>query len=288
MKNKLELICPHCGIVFYRYKSTLKPNQLLVYCCKDHYIKHSQKMGKFLGENNNNYGNRWSEEQRQKSSDMMKLKVNDDFRWKMGAARRGKKFILSDSHKANIRKNNQTRNYQHSAKSKLLIGKKSSEKFTPEYKQKQRNKLELNGRWIPLKEKTDYQIYCKQSQWVGKMWDKISDLEQVKKLQQLGVFDARMNPKGVIRDHCLGRRIGFNLGIFPEILRHPCNCQIITHSENVSKGFHQEQGITPTDLFARIKAHVGDWKEQSVVLNLIERYNIGERWNNPYKEINNE
>ena len=38
-----------------------------------------------------------------------------------------------------------------------------------------------------------------------------------------------------VRDHIFGRKNGFVLGVFPEIIRHPANCQIITHSDNIKK-----------------------------------------------------
>ena len=44
------------------------------------------------GENNPNFGNTWTREQKQKQSKLIKSKVDNDYREKAGSANRGKKF----------------------------------------------------------------------------------------------------------------------------------------------------------------------------------------------------
>jgi len=61
------------------------------------------------------------------------------------------------------------------------------------------------------------------------------------------------NPKGVSRDHLFSVYDGFKIGIPPEILRHPANCQLIPHSENQKK--HRHSSITLSELLDRIKQY---------------------------------
>lgn len=86
------------------------------------------------------------------------------------------------------------------------------------------------------------------------------------------------------------RKSGFINGVFPELLRHPCNCQIITHFNNVSKAqtkvnnrYTDNDSHTLQELFSKILNYSGEWKEQQLCLHLIEKYNNGERWVDPYK-----
>jgi hypothetical protein len=71
--------------------------------------------------------------------------------------------------------------------------------------------------------------------------------------------------------------------VFPEILRHPCNCQLLTHAENLSKKDYRyidKDAQSLDDLFTKIEGYSNDWVEQSVVLLLIQKYKNGERWIN--------
>jgi len=171
---------------------------------------------------------------------------------------------------------------EHSDESKKKIGKKSSEKFTEEYKIAFRKKMEDSGRWLPLEEKEDCQIYFKEASWIDKMFDLVEDGREL--LKEFGVFHNTKNIEGVVRDHKYGRVSGFKNKIFPEILRHPANCQIILHSKNVSKGqLNRGRGridssISLEKLFEEIKNYQKQWKEQKLVLELIKRYENGERW----------
>lgn len=85
------------------------------------------------------------------------------------------------------------------------------------------------------------------------MFDKIEDPNQMKLLEEIGVKSST-NKNGVVRDHIYGRKNGFHNKVFPEILRHPCNCQVITHGENVSKG-HRNKNLE--ELFRKIKLYDG-------------------------------
>ena len=75
-----------------------------------------------------------------------------------------------------------------------------------------------------------------------------------------------------------GRKSGFDKKVFPEILRHPGNCQLITHSNNIKKSkSNNDCVITLENLFERILLW-GDYEEQELCLSLIEKYKNGERY----------
>lgn len=235
-----------------------------------------------IGDKNPNFGGKgWTEEKRQKQREQTLNRLTIEMRFKIGSANRGKKFSKERIHAMHVNRSKESYSHKHSEESKILISKKSKEKFTKDYKIKQRKIMEERGYWIPLKDKNDYEIYFKQADWIEKMFDKILDTKQIKLLSSLGIFNAKNNPKGVVRDHKLSRKTGFNKKIFPELLRHPCNCQILTHSENVKKKktrYIDNDHLTIEELFKDICSFKGEWKEQKNCLQLIEDYNNGLRW----------
>jgi hypothetical protein len=97
-----------------------------------------------------------------------------------------------------------------------------------------------------------------------------------KLLAELGVFDPKRNPHGVVRDHQYCRIDGFKNRVFPELLRHPVNCQLISMAANSSK--KGKSSFALGELFARIKNYRCRWKEQDLCLSLVKRYQRGERW----------
>jgi hypothetical protein len=168
-----------------------------------------------------------------------------------GIANRGKKFSeevikrISEGHKG-------LKLRPHTEEEKRRISISSSKKFTPEYNAKFRKTMEQLGYWIPLEIKEDYAFYGILSNWIAKMFDTCVDTSQIELIKTHGVFHQYKNTKGVVRDHKLNRRTGFELQIFPEILRHPCNCNIITHANNVAKSFSStipKDSINIEDLF---------------------------------------
>lgn len=79
------------------------------------------------------------------------------------------------------------------------------------------------------------------------------------------------------------------MSIYFTILRHPCNCQILTHSENIKKKKYQyidKNDLTLDELFNRIISYKKEWYEQELVLRLIEDYKNGKRWFNKYRKEN--
>ena len=105
------------------------------------------------------------------------------------------------------------------------------------------------------------------------MWDLVDDTTL---LESNGIFNSFTNINGCVRDHRVSRFTGFKEGVFPEILRHPANCQLITHSHNSSK--REKSSLSITALFEKIKQHNKSWIEQDFVIDLITRYETGERF----------
>jgi hypothetical protein len=60
------------------------------------------------------------------------------------------------------------------------------------------------------------------------------------------------NLNGVSKDHMISVRTGFDLGIDPEIIKHPANCKIMLHRQNQSK--REKSSITLEELLERIRS----------------------------------
>lgn len=248
------------------------------YECKGLYQKRH-----FSGKNNPNFGKKWDKKKRKMQSDLIKSKIDDEYRLKVGSANRGKTFSKERIERMHGHRGPETYGVSgkgHSEETKQIIRKKSKEKFTDEYKQKHRNTMEASGHWIPLNEKTDYEIYFVECDWIHKMFDIIEN--GIEMIEEHGIFNNKSNTKGIVRDHIVGRKYGYKYGIFPEIMRHPANCRIIKHNENVSKGQRgkgrPDADISIEELFDRIINFDGYWFEQDKCLDKIEEYKNGNRW----------
>lgn len=225
------------------------------------------------GENNPNFGNSWSDEQRIKQGELIKSKVTDEYREKAGRANRGVKFDSNRIQKMHGHRDRSSYSRPHTESAKEKIGIKSREKFTDEYKCRVRELLVKNGKAVPDSKKDDFVIYKSHAEWVHRMWDLIDDQSL---LESVGIFNSYTNLNGCERDHKFSRMSGFSEGVFPEILRHPANCQLLTHSANSSK--REKSSITKEELFSAIRCYNKKWKEQELVLDLIVRYESGERF----------
>ena len=60
------------------------------------------------------------------------------------------------------------------------------------------------------------------------------------------------NLNGVSKDHMVSVRSGFDLGIDPEVIKHPANCKIMLHKQNQSK--REKSSITIEELLERIRS----------------------------------
>ncbi len=72
-------------------------------------------------------------------------------------------------------------------------------------------------------------------------------------IEQFGWYspsNKRNNIGGVSRDHMLSIKDGYLLGVPPDIMSHPANCQLMVHSMNISK--NKKSSITYNGLLQRI------------------------------------
>lgn len=171
---------------------------------------------------------------------------------------------------------------KHTEKNLQIISKRSREKWTNDFKENFLQTMISRGHWIDPCTKSDYEIYFTESDWIESMFN-IPDLEGISFLKEYKIFHNKTNTRGCIRDHKFSRKSGFEQKVFPEILRHPCNCRIILHGENVKKrnndiGFGLDNIISLETLFYNIKQYNGAWKENNLCLDLIQKYERGERW----------
>jgi len=265
--------CDWCGAPIKKSPSHVGSTN---FCTSGHHrlwMKKNQK-----GVNNPNYGKKWGRKQREAQSTRVREKMRDpQVRFACGA-NRGKVFS-TQTRKRMSRGHLGKPGPSHTLAAKRVIGFKSRAKWTPDFKRQFRKTMEKLGHWIPLEQKSTWEIYFMQTEWVERMFDRVTP-EEKQLLKRLGVF-SKKNTKGVVRDHAFSRKSGFELKVFPELLRHPANCRIITHAQNISQAQNKRYNddvITLSELFHRIREYGNDWVEQVYCLQLIRLYKNGLRW----------
>lgn len=274
---KITLICPICNNNFEAYASSKRKT-----CSKSCYATHLSVT--MVGKNNPNFGGHgWTDEKKKRQSEITKSRLTSDMRYKIGSANRGKKLSEFTCEKmSNFWKKWHSENERViSEKTREKIGEASKKKFTEEYKEKMRSLFEERGYWVPLSEKSDKELYYKESNWISRMFDTVDDPTQLSLLQDHGVFNCYSNKIGVVRDHVYSRRSGLEEGVFPELLRHPANCELMLNTNNVRKKrgrYNDADNQTKEELFDKIVNYQKPWKEQDLCLQLIERYYNGQRW----------
>lgn len=290
-----KINCDCCQIQFdKRLNVDVSKNSKANYCsleCKNKHCKSYwtderkiKQSGQNSGENNPNYGNKWSNEQRELQREkLIEIMRDSERRFKSGNANRGKKFDQDRIDRMHKNRTKESYSHLHNEETKKKIGELSKERMAnTEYKLKFRKTMEDNGYWIKLSDKPLIDIYKNLSNWNRRMFDSIEDENQLELLKTLGVFNCRTNKKGIVRDHIFSRLDGFEQGVFPEILRHPANCQVLTHSDNCAKKasrYRDRSDITLEQLFERIESYTREWHEQAIVLDRIKNYKEGVRWN---------
>lgn len=281
MSKKFSKCCEICENKFDVYPSGAGRK----YCSKE--CRSKGRSINCSGENNPNYGNRWSDEKRLNFSEYQKsisseISERTRLSW-VGADERRENTskLMSELGKERIGEKNTFYGKKHSNETLCTIAKKSSAKFTEDFKIKFRETMEELGRWRKREDIDDYEIYYIEANWIEKMFDKIEDVNQLKLLNEYGVY-SNINKQGVVRDHIYGRTSGFTNGVYPEILRHPANCQLLHMRDNVSKGQRGsnrlDTDISLIELFEKIKCYNGNWDEHDKVKILIDKYEKGDRW----------
>jgi len=117
-----------------------------------------------------------------------------------------------------------------------------------------RKTMESKGKWKIFKNMDDYELYFKRSSFKFGFNFPMSKKEKYL-LETKGIFSAKHNSRGVVRDHLLSRRYGFENNIPVWIISHPANCEIILHSENVRRSFTNDNQITLEELLEKISQY---------------------------------
>ena len=270
----MENSCLRCGKKFKVYKSTSGTK----YCSKECYYAHSKETERFKGKNNSNYGVKWGEERRKNCSVGRKLvwdKNENGYRDKV--SRKGKSVSAQGRKNISIAQQNRIIRPKLTEEQKIQIGIRSKEKWTIEFKKNHRQIKEKLGLVIPLDKLSDYKFYFKLSDWNSKMFDIITKEEEISLLKAYGVFSSLKNPNGVVRDHKYSRLNGLENEVFPELLRHPVNCEIVQHRTNVSK--KSKNSISLEKLINDIINYELPWHEQDKCIELIHKFNNNIKYN---------
>jgi len=291
--KKSKYVCTNCNKIKHKLKCVKCNKEYSV--TAHYYIKvdahtHMCKQCKLCGVGNPNYGKNWSHDMRNVQSDLIKSKVDEKYRLDCAKGMKGKSISLDTILKR--KKTNEEKALigytrpKHSECTKKIIGIKSKEKFTNEYFISQRKRNEENGAWIPLSVKNDYALYKELANWKS---DVITENLIGIHLLKLYQFKSKTNngANSLVRDHMYGRKAAFENGVFPELIRHPANCQLITHSDNIKKSkSNNDCIISLDDLFERISNWDAIYYEQSICLELINKYKNGLRYSKENYIIN--
>ena len=164
-KPAVEIHCAQCGRKYLRFPSLVREKNFCNIACRSAWLKEH-----FQGNNNPNFGKRWSEEKRAEQSVIVRSSMKDPVvLHKVGSARRGKTFTFSDKHKKNMSKAKLGVHFSETHRKN--IGKASKAKFTKDFKNKLRKTMEDRGHWLPEKSKSPYSVYFKEADWDLPMWD---------------------------------------------------------------------------------------------------------------------
>lgn len=285
LSKKSKILCGEC----YNKKHTIVCTNCNRSCnfTPHHFLKldvlsFKCKKCKLNGEGNPNFGKKWSESKKIKQSILIKSKVDENYRLSCSKGMKGKQ--VSEETKK-MKNETMLKTYGklslsngHNELTKKKIGLKSKEKFTKEYNKKIRKLNEEKGFWIPLNKKNDYKFYRELSNWKSlKINENIVGYE---KLKLYNFYDKNnRNKDSLVRDHMYGRKNGFNMGVYPELIRHPANCQLISHSENIKKSKKDNDSvITLDELFDKIINWSDFYEEQENCIIFVEEYKKGLRY----------
>ena len=280
--------CDNCGNEVYKSPCHVKRNKYH-YCSQECRI--AGMKGKGVGKDNPNFGKKWRDDRKARQSEIIKSKVDEEYRLNCAKGMTG--VTVSEETKKK-RKETLLERYGRlsnttklSEETKYIIGKKSSEKFTEEFKARQYETMVERGIWVPRESKNPYHFYRSLANWNCNVLD--YDVIGSDLFYEFGFFHIKTNTKGMVRDHRFSRLNGFKNLVFPEILRHPFNCEFIQHGDNARKHHSKKinsDSITMNELFEGIKTYEKEYKEQSICLEKIKQYENGLRYDaNDYLKI---
>ncbi len=285
--------CDGCRKRFY-VKSNSRLDKPLHFCSRVCYgdWQHIHK----TGENNSNFGKKWKDDpekiplieaQRERALSLLTPERRAIIGNQHRGAKRSQETIEKQKKTATTNGSNLPGRYSHTEEDKIRIGKISAAKFSdPDYQKRLPAILAKaiatkakNGTGVSYEEMPDFRIYQKESNWITNMIFYLSK-EDFQLFKKIGFFHPTKNKNGIVRDHRVTRKTGFVNGVFPEILRHPCNCKIIYLKENSKKGCRTDD-FSIDELFILIQNYTEDWREQQECLQRIFQYQQGERWARP-------
>jgi hypothetical protein len=125
-----------------------------------------------IGDKNPSYGKKWDDDKKNRQSEIVKSKVDDEYRKKVSKGMKGKKVSDETKNKKReterIKKENGYVRKPVSDEVRKKIGETSKIRMNDiDNKKKMRKSLELKNIWIPLDEKNDYHFYRNLSDWIG-------------------------------------------------------------------------------------------------------------------------
>lgn len=172
-----------------------------------------------------------------------RAEIND----KVSASMTGRK--LSASHVSNIEAGNNFNRKESIIKSCMSCG--TSMKCSPSMIRK---KFCSTKCWVNYTEKNkdDFLLYRQRCAFDFDIAD-YPDKFNVELVEQLGWYSPKNkgnNLNGISRDHRLSVREGFELGVTPEIIKHPANCELMPHRQNQKK--KSNSSISLEELLHRI------------------------------------
>jgi len=294
----IDTICDHCGVTFPKRfnldhnKNKHKHNFCTVKCknLAGSYYKWSDERKieyglTIMGENNPNYGLLWTEEQKVLASITKKKQYEQDpdLAHRCGKTNRGKTISRAiiekqlETRSKNPNAYDHVRNFSREVKAK--IGNESAERWTdPIYatniQTKARKTMEELGYWTPREKLTSFEIYRRNANWKESMINHLTE-DELKIFKEVGMFHPKNNKTGVVRDHRLSRLTGYKLNIPYQLLRHPCNLQLLTFRENSIK-CNVDNLLSESSKIDLVKELIHNitifskiWKEQQICIEII-------------------
>lgn len=262
--GKAVYICPSCAKEFLRYPSTVRKGVVPVCSKKCHGKSLSVKL---LGSNNPNFGIKWNTEQRENLSKKVKQHFeNPEARIIAGNSNRGQKF--SPERIKKMHENRTPDSYSHAPteERKIQIGIQSSknwqnEEFKEKVISKSRKTKEEKGIIVPRSQLSEWEIYWRKASWKPN-YDYAPGI--------------KLGTNRLCRDHLVSRKQGFEKGIFPKILSHPANCEIVSWEENGRRARIKPYEHSPEKLFEKILNYSGNYPDHHRTVDLVNRYLKGE------------
>jgi len=276
-----KFVCDNCKNEFEKYIAHSTRISKRNYCGES--CRKAGMKGKGIGSDNPNFGKKWDDDRRERQSEIIKSRVDDEYRYNCAKGMGGKTVSEETKEK---RKETRFKKYGKyipdfimSDETKIKIGEKSKAKFTDEFKNKQYETMVERGIWLKREFKNPYDFYRSISNW---NYNVISfDVIGIELFKEFGYFNYKTNTKGMVRDHRFSRMSGFKNLVFPEIIRHPFNCEFLPHGDNARKHHSKKincDSITIEELFDGIKNYKKNYQEQTICLEKIKQYENGLRY----------